>query len=689
MKRLTVILASAVLCSGLAFWWTKAGGVRGEPARRSSISIAESLAATAMPTAPPRSLLTDTAARTQLFFDPVVISPCTLVPVHEQEVSSQVDGALQEILVNLGDEVRPGQLLARLDDSALRPQLDLLRLKAESDSAVRIARAQYEEAQLKVTYAEKANAGGGRSVPPLEYKTYLQQQQRFKHEVTRAEEERRTACKEFEKAQRLQQQHEIRSSIHGRVLKVHKRNGEAVKQAEPLFRIANAQRLRVEGLCKVQQGNLLKTGMPALLEPEVRGEQLTELAGHTETVTAVAVSPAGSLLASASEDRTAIVWDWASGKRLATLSHPAEVYALAFAPASPAGQVRLLTGCADGQVRLWDISMGASGSLQPFTPAAGAAIRTLALSPDGRWCATGGEDKKIALWDVAAGTHLRWIAAEDGLPAHQGAVTWLQFTPDGCLISAGRDNTLKIWRLGTDAGQLVSLQAGRTGEIGQLGLSPDGQQLLFDHGDELRILDRASWSALGSLRSRRQGRFHGLALFSPTGRLLLTGSSNNRLQLWKAPAAPEQVAFFRSGYGAGLERRALAALLPLGSVLAAEEHLPRLWDVGARELHHFVLPGAAAARCGAFAPDETVVFTGGTDKVIHVWALPARAEWGRPLEAHITFVGNQIERGTDTIRVRAEIDNPQDFPLMPGGHASLKLYPETAAFSRVRVSNER
>ncbi len=682
MKRAALILVSAVLCSGLAFWWSKSGGAVRGAAHAPAPAHAE-----VSTLAPPRtqSAIKDVApeAGAPLFFDPVVVSPCTLVPVQEQDVSSQVDGAVHEIQVQLGAEVVPGQLLARLDDSQLRPQVELLRLKAESESAVRIARAQFEEADLKVRYAERANSSGVRSVPSLEYKTYQLQRERYEQEMKRAHEEREVAAKELEKAEKLLQQHEIRSAIHGVVLKVYKRTGEAVKQAEPLFRVANYRRLRAEGLCKVQQGSLLKVGMPALVEPEVRGEQLTELAGHTEAITALAVSPAGSLLASASEDRTALVWDWARGKRLAMLPHPAEVYALAFVPPQGSEPLRLLTGSADGQLRLWTLETGTPGDPRIFT--AGGAIRAIALSPDGKWCATGGDDRRIVVWDLAAGKALYQVAAEEGFSAHQGAVTSLHFTADGHLVSAGRDNTLKVWRLGPDGGRLVLVQAGRTGEVGELGVSPDGRRVLFDHGDELRILERTSGTTLGALRSRRQGRFHGLARFSPSGRLVLTASNNSRLQLWKAPAPPEEVAFFRSSHAAGLEPRAFTAWLALGSAapltlpaLLTEERLPRLWDVAGRELHHFLLPGAATVRCGAFGADEKVCFTGGTDKVVRVWALPTAAEWGRALEARITFLGGQIERGTDTIRVRAELDNPHDFALRPGGQVSLKLYPETA-----------
>src|SRR5439155_13791508 len=111
--------------------------------------------------------------------------------------------------------------------------------------------------------------------------------------------------------------------------------------------------------------------------------------------------------------------------------------------------------------------------------------RALAVSPDGAWCATAGEDRRIGLWEATSGRHLAWLQAsgERQGTAHQGAVTWVQFTPDRHLVSAGRDNVLQVWKLDGHGATLVATHAGRTGELAQLGVSSDGRRVLFDHGE--------------------------------------------------------------------------------------------------------------------------------------------------------------------------------------------------------------
>jgi WD40 repeat protein len=343
----------------------------------------------------------------------------------------------------------------------------------------------------------------------------------------------------------------------------------------------------------------------------------------------------------------------------------------------------LLTGAADGQGRLWRLT--AHGNIPPplmLGQTHEGAIRAVAFHPNGLLCVTGGEDKRIGIWEIATGKLVRWLQVEEGLPPHQGTVTSLHFAPDGYLVSAGRDNVVKVWNLQSE-GELVRVHPGRTGDVTNPGLSPDGRRVLFDLGDELRILDRDGGTCLGSLRNRNQGRFQGFAQFSPTGRLILTASSNARLQLWRSPATPEETLFFRQGYTQGFHRGSLLALGPLGGATGWAGLLPtpQLWQLLGQEVRHFLVPNASVVNCGTFAPDESAFFTGGADKTVRVWAIPPMQRWNQTSEARITYIGSQVERGTDRVRIRAEMANPDDpgQRLRSGLHAVMRLFPEAAS----------
>ncbi|MBO2465181.1 WD40 repeat domain-containing serine/threonine protein kinase [Actinomadura violacea] len=80
--------------------------------------------------------------------------------------------------------------------------------------------------------------------------------------------------------------------------------------------------------------------------------RVTRLTGHTGPVTAVAYAPDGSLVATASEDETARIWDTATGTSVATLTgHHDFVWSVAFGPDGKT----LATGGWDRTARLWAI----------------------------------------------------------------------------------------------------------------------------------------------------------------------------------------------------------------------------------------------------------------------------------------------------------------------------------------------
>ena len=67
-------------------------------------------------------------------------------------------------------------------------------------------------------------------------------------------------------------------------------------------------------------------------------------------------------------------------------------------------------------------------------------------------------------------------------------MTCLQFTPRSQLVSAGRDQTLRVWSLGRTAARLEATFDQRSGEVAQLGVSSDGGRALFEQGNTLRLL---------------------------------------------------------------------------------------------------------------------------------------------------------------------------------------------------------
>jgi RNA polymerase sigma factor (sigma-70 family) len=244
--------------------------------------------------------------------------------------------------------------------------------------------------------------------------------------------------------------------------------------------------------------------------------------GHGSGVTGLAVTPDGKLAVSSSQDRSARVWDVASGKDVRRLGDGKEVvWALEL---SPDGKTVATAGKA---IRLWDLATGKE--LRSF---GGRDVMRLAFAPDGNVLASNAsKDTAVHLWDVATGQELRV------LNGHEGTAPCLAFSPDGRLLATGDSGgTVRLWDAAT--GKALSQLAGpekpdpRSAEaLWAVAFSPDGRTLALGHSDEtVRLLEVAS----GRERARWHGHSRGVTrvAFSPDGTLLASGSWDRTAVVW-------------------------------------------------------------------------------------------------------------------------------------------------------------
>ncbi|KAJ7743941.1 WD40-repeat-containing domain protein [Mycena maculata] len=165
--------------------------------------------------------------------------------------------------------------------------------------------------------------------------------------------------------------------------------------------------------------------------------------GHRFSVTSAVASESGKHLFTAGKEGAIIKWDLGSGKKLATFH-----------------KVRPPQGAGGKKGK-------AKGAADPAVEGHTDAVLGLALSSDGKFLASAGQDRRLGVWDAEAGA---WIKGFVGQVGHKDLVSALAFRKGTYQLYTGsHDRTLKVYDLSPAV-------------LGYV-------ETLFGHQDHVRALD--------------------------------------------------------------------------------------------------------------------------------------------------------------------------------------------------------
>jgi multidrug efflux pump subunit AcrA (membrane-fusion protein) len=545
-----------------------------------------------------------------------------------------------------GDWVEKNQLLALVDDRLARAEVHAKQAKLKASLADKQAALDTrEETYQRYLTQKRLWDGGSGNLPVTSFEelrgaqaTYL----RYKSEAVSKEEAVTVAQAELNQAETTLGMYEVRCKLSGRVKKLYKHTNEAVHNLDPVVQIENYQRLRVEGFVELQHKQDMQGVREVVVEPTVRQSALRPLAGHRREVNGVAFAKDAAVptLVSAGEDGTVRVWKLSRAQEAAIFqNNGGPVRAVACTPpgaerALPQPANLCVTGDAAGKVRLWDLDRAQDESV-PLREMQGRhqrAVRCVAFSPDGRLCASGGEDHVVMVWDTVRGTLLHQLTG------HRDAVTALSFYEakgEGLhLVSVG-DDAVQDWALGTHGAAQGVRHPRRSSQVSQLGVSAEGGLLMDEQGAEMHVISMATGRQHYVLsNTSRASAFKAVALFSPDGRLALTISgSQEYVQLWR-----------------------------LGQ--------PRSY-----ECRQLMTGEGGPIRCAAFDPHGRFVAAGLQERKVCVWVLPPQRELSQTIRARVNTVEGSVDTVQNQVRLIAEADNAKG-QLTAGDVVTLVVYPD-------------
>jgi WD40 repeat protein len=245
-------------------------------------------------------------------------------------------------------------------------------------------------------------------------------------------------------------------------------------------------------------------------------------------------------------------------------------------------------------------------------------VESLAISPDGKYIASGGY-QEVIIWDVQTGLLRHRISLDGDKPVFAERVVALAFSPDAKLLATGggaptEDGEIKVFDVATGK-QMLDIKSGHSDTVFGVSFSPDGKMLATCGADKFV----KTWEIPGGkfIKSFEGHTHHVMDVgWKFDGKMLASAGADNVVKIWNFETG-EQV---RTIAAAGKQVTRLVFLGKTGQfATCAGDAQVRMWNIDNGGNTRNFQGGNDFLYAIAVSPDGAVLAAGGEEGVVRLY----------------------------------------------------------------------